>query len=68
MPAVGLGVREIRVHTALEHRVLYVAKFDEAVYVLHAFQKRSQRTPKRDVALAKDRLTQVLTRRRKAQR
>jgi len=68
MPAVGLGVREIRVHTALEHRVLYVAKFDEAVYVLHAFQKRSQRTPKRDVALARERLVEILKRRRKAQR
>jgi phage-related protein len=66
MPAVGLGVREIRVHTAWEHRVLYVARFDEAVYVLHAFQKRSQRTPKRDVELAKERLRQVLMRRRKA--
>jgi phage-related protein len=52
MPAVGLGVREIRVHTGFEHRVLYIAKFDEAVYVLHAFQKRTQRTPKRDVELA----------------
>ena len=56
MPAVGLGVREIRVHTGVEHRVLYVAKFDEAVYVLHAFQKRAQRTPKRDLELARQRL------------
>jgi phage-related protein len=60
MPAVGLGIREIRVHTRLEHRVLYLAKFDEAVYVLHAFQKRSQRTPKRDVTLARERLREVL--------
>lgn len=55
MPAVGPGVREIRIHTALEHRVLYVAKFAEAVYVLHAFEKRSRRTAERDVRLARQR-------------
>jgi phage-related protein len=64
MPAVGLGVREVRVHTGLEHRVVYLAKFDEAVYVLHAFQKRSQQTPKRDVELARQRLRELLKRRR----
>lgn len=55
MPAVGPGVREIRVHTALEHRILYVAKFADAVYVLHAFEKRTRRTAKRDVELARQR-------------
>src|SRR6058998_917636 len=64
MPAVGLGVREVRVHTGLEHRVVYLAKFDEAVYVLHAFQKHSQRTPKRDLELARQRLRELLKRRR----
>jgi len=49
MPTIGPGVREIRIHTALEHRVLYVAKFVEAVYVLHAFEKRTRKTPKVDV-------------------
>ena len=38
MPSVGLGVQEIRIHTGTEHRVLYVAKFAEAVYILHAFE------------------------------
>ena len=52
MPAVGPGAREIRIHTALEHRVLYVAKFTEAVYVLHAFEKKSRKIAKRDVELA----------------
>ena len=52
MPGVGPGVREIRIHTALEHRVLYVARFAEAVYVLHAVEKRSRRTAKRDVEVA----------------
>jgi phage-related protein len=35
MPSGGLGVQEIRIHTGTEHRVLYVAKFAEAVYVIH---------------------------------
>jgi phage-related protein len=64
MPALGLGVREVRVHTGVEHRVLYLAKFDEAVYVLHAFQKRSQQTPKRDLELARQRLRELVRRRR----
>ena len=41
MPVVGPGVREIRVHTRLEHRVIYIAKFEEGLYVLHAFEKRN---------------------------
>jgi phage-related protein len=68
MPAVGLGVREVRVHTGLEHRVVYLAKFDEAVYVLHAFQKRSQQTRKRDLELARQRLRALLKRRRQGGR
>ena len=55
MPSVGLGVREIRMHTGTEHRVLYVAKFAEAVYVLHAFEKRTWRTPQADLDLARQR-------------
>lgn len=55
MPTVGPGVREIRVHTALEHRVLYVAKFAEAVYVLHAFEKRSRKTDRHDIELGRQR-------------
>ena len=55
MRAVGPGVREIRIHTALEHRVLYVASFAEAVYVLHAFEKRSTKTARGDVELARQR-------------
>ena len=46
MPTVGLGVNEIRIHTGVEHRIVYIAKFQEAVYVLHAFEKRARRTPK----------------------
>jgi len=63
MATVGAGVYEIRVHTRLEHRVLYVAKLDEAIYVLHAFEKRARRTPLTDIALAQKRLAELLTHR-----
>ena len=63
MPSVGLGVQEIRVHTGVEHQVLYVAKFAEAVYVLHASEKRTRRTPKRDVDVARQRLRWLIAQR-----
>jgi phage-related protein len=45
MRSVGPGVREIRVHSADgAFRVIYVASFGDAIYVLHCFQKKSQRT------------------------
>ena len=62
MATVGPGVIEIRVHTLIEHRVFYIAKFEEAVYVLHAFEKRSRQTPQRDIALAKKRLNDLIRR------
>jgi phage-related protein len=65
MASVGPGVREIRVHTALEHRVLYVAKFAEAVYVLHAFDKRTRKTSKPDLELARQRFRALVAERRK---
>jgi phage-related protein len=64
LPAVGIGVREIRVRTGREHRVIYIAKFAEGVYVLHAFEKKTRRTPKRDIELAKNRLREVIKIRR----
>jgi len=64
MSTVGSGVREIRVHTALEHRVLYVAKFAEAVYVLHAFEKRTRKASSRDLELARQRLRGLVAQRR----
>lgn len=65
MPSVGLGVHEIRIHTDVEHRVLYIAKFAEAVYVLHAFEKRTTRTPREDLSLAKERFRSLLNQRRR---
>jgi len=59
MPSVGPGVNEVRIHTGVEHRVLYAAKFEEAVYVLHAFEKKSRQTRDTDLSLARERLRQV---------
>ncbi len=56
MPSVGPGVVELRVHLKAAFRVLYVAKFEEGIYVLHAFQKRTRRTARVDVELARKRL------------
>ena len=64
MPAVGPGVREIRIHTGLEHRVFYVAKFTEGVYVLHAFEKRTRKIPKNELELARDRFHTLVMKRR----
>ena len=56
MPDVGPGVYEIRVRErAGTFRVIYVARFDEAVYVLHAFQKKTPKTSRLDIEVAKRR-------------
>jgi phage-related protein len=47
----------------LEHRVFYIAKFEEAVYVLHAFEKRTRQTPRADIELARKRLADLIRRR-----
>lgn len=64
LPSVGLGVNEIRVHAENEYRVVYVAKFAEAVYVLHAFQKKTQATSQRDIDLARQRYRALLGQRK----
>lgn len=58
MPGVGPGACEIRVQDdAGAFRVIYVAKFKHAVYVLHAFQKKTQKTAQADIELAARRYT-----------
>lgn len=53
MPSVGAGAYEIRVRDDTgAFRVIYVAKFADAIYVLHAFQKKTQKTAKGDLELA----------------
>ncbi len=58
--AVGFGTKEIRVKDATGiYRVMYVAKFEEAIYVLHCFQKKTQVTSKQDKAIAEVRYRAV---------
>lgn len=61
MPTIGIGVEEIRVwDDSGTFRVIYTARLADAVYVLHAFQKKTQGTSKHDIELAKTRYTQLL--------
>lgn len=60
MPTIGAGVREIRIReTAGSYRVIYIATLADAVHVLHAFRKTSQKTARRDLDLAAARLLQL---------
>lgn len=59
MPSVGRGVREIRIQVGQEFRVLYVTQFPDAIYVLHAFEKKSQKTSHHDIAIARARLASL---------
>jgi phage-related protein len=56
---VGPGAYEIRVHVEGEWRVIYVAKFSDSIYVLHAFQKKTRKTRKEDLELAHRRYRQI---------
>jgi phage-related protein len=52
---VGAGTKEIRIKdTSGVYRVMYVAKFEEAIYVLHCFQKKTHVTSKQDKAIAEE--------------
>ena len=56
MPSIGKGVEELRIwDDSGTYRVIYTARFQEVIYVLHAFQKKTQATPKKDIDLAKTR-------------
>jgi phage-related protein len=55
MSSIGIGVNELRIHSKQKYRVIYVAKFKDAIYILHAFQKKTNKTPDKDIALAKSR-------------
>ena len=64
MPSVGLGVSELRVRAERAYRVIYVAKFAEGIYIVHAFEKKAQRTPKPDIELARTRFRALVNERR----
>jgi len=59
MPVIGSGAYEIRVHLMGEWRVIYVAKFEDTVYVLHAFHKETQATRQQDIEVARRRYRQI---------
>ncbi|CAN7206741.1 type II toxin-antitoxin system RelE/ParE family toxin [Neorhizobium tomejilense] len=60
MTTIGAGVREIRIRDeAGAFRIIYVTRIEDAVYVLHAFQKKTQQTAKRDLDIATARLRQI---------
>jgi phage-related protein len=56
---VGPGAYEIRLHVQGEWRVIYVAKFEDGIYVLHAFRKKTQKTRVEDIELAARRYRQI---------
>lgn len=61
MPAIGKGVEEIRVYDDSGiYRVIYTARLADTVYVLHAFQKKTQTTSKLDIALASKRYAKLM--------
>ena len=60
MPSIGPGVMEIRINIGNAYRIFYVAKFAEGIYVLHAFQKKAQRTSKQDIQLGQQRYRMLL--------
>jgi phage-related protein len=57
--SVGPGASEIRLHALGEWRIIYVARIKDAIYVLHAFQKKSQKTSRNDIELARKRYKQI---------
>ena len=64
MPSIGVGVSELRVRAGGAFRLIYLARLAEAVYVLHVFQKKSRKTAKSDIELARRRLRTLLAERR----
>lgn len=61
MPSIGKGVEELRVRDESgAYRVIYTARLPDAIYVLHAFQKKTQATAKRDVEHARSRYAELI--------
>jgi phage-related protein len=67
MSIIGKGVEEIRIRTENAYRIFYVAKFSEAIYVLHAFQKKTQKTAKKDLQIGQQRYKQLIEYRQEQQ-
>jgi phage-related protein len=65
MPDIGSGVIEVRIHRPNEYRIFYIANYPEAIYVLHAFQKTTQRTSERDKQMGKTQYAELQNDRKK---
>lgn len=64
MTSIGSGVKEIRIRdTSGAFRVIYLAKLEDAVYVLHCFQKKTQETRQQDIDIAKQRYKDLIGKR-----
>jgi phage-related protein len=59
MPSVGMGVREIRARIGGAWRMVYVTRLEDRIWVLHVFQKKTQRTAKSDLDVARRRLREA---------
>lgn len=67
MPAIGAGVKEIKLQDRdkSQYRLIYIAKFDEAIYVFHVItKKKTEATSQRDIELAKKRLGEIIEHRK----
>ena len=60
MPTVGKGVCEIKIKHKGEYRIIYMASLKDAVHVLGAFEKKTQKTPHKVIDLARKRLQEAL--------
>jgi phage-related protein len=68
MPTIGTGVREIQLQDEdkSQYRLIYIAKFEEAIYVFHVItRKTTQQTSPRDIEIAKKRLNEIIEQRKK---
>lgn len=64
MSAIGSGVKEIRIRDVSgAFRVIYLAKLEDAVYVIHCFQKKTQETSQQDIDIAKQRFKDLMRKR-----
>ncbi len=59
MKGIGLGAREIRIHHPHEHRVIFVASYPEAIYILHAFEKKSEKTNPLHIQVARQNYAKI---------
>ncbi len=59
MRNIGQGVREIRIYSKEQYRIIYVARFKKAIHVLHAFQKKTQKTQAKDIEIARKRYKEI---------